>query len=39
MMETLITMITTLLINPSSLIIYLLAIFKVTKVDLSIFNP
>ncbi len=34
MVETLITMIT-----PSSLTTYLLAIFKVTKTNLSIFNP
>ncbi len=39
MVETLITMITTLLITPSGLTTHLLAIFRVTEVDLSIFNP
>ena len=39
MVETLITVITTLLMTPSSLTIRLLAIFKVTEVGLSIFKP
>jgi hypothetical protein len=39
MVETLITIITTLLMIPSSLTIHLLAIFKVTEADLSIFKP
>jgi len=39
MVETLITVITTLLMTPSGLTTYLLAIFKVTKASLSIFKP
>jgi hypothetical protein len=39
MVKTLITMITTLLMTPSSLTTHLLAIFKVTEVGLSIFKP
>jgi hypothetical protein len=39
MVETLITVITTLLMIPSGLTTHLLAIFKVTKAGLSIFKP
>jgi hypothetical protein len=39
MVETLIIVIATLLIIPSSLTTYLLAIFRVIKADLSILNP
>jgi hypothetical protein len=39
MVETLITVITTLLMIPSNLTTRLLAIFKVTEVGLSIFKP
>ncbi len=39
MVETFITVITTLLMTPFGLIIRLLAIFKVTEVGLSIFKP
>ncbi len=39
MVETLITVITTLLMTHSSLTTHLLAIFKVIKVGLSIFKP
>jgi len=39
MVETLIIMIATLLITPSGLTAYLLVLFKVTKVNVSIFNP
>jgi hypothetical protein len=39
MVETFVIKITTLLITPSGLTIHLLAIFKVFKASLSIFNP
>ncbi len=39
MVDTLIVVITTLLMTPSGLTIRLLAVFKVTEANLSIFNP